>query len=268
MIEAPVGHQCPSCVARGKAATRQGTLRHGGRPSANPQLTTVVLIVLNLAVWAAAAVGGYAGTIFNLFALAPHGTCLLDGRYGGATAAVCAAAGGQWLPGLADGGWWEPLTSMFTHMELTHLGFNMVALWFLGPPLEQALGRARFLAIYFISGWAGAALFVWLSAPYVQAVGASGSIFGMLGALLVLAVRQRADPRRLLFWLGLNIVITVLNLDTISWEGHLGGLIGGSAIAYLLTAIRGRDRERRQWLAIGAVAAVVVGLLGAFAVLN
>lgn len=268
MIEAPVGHQCPQCVARGQAATRQGTLRHGGRPSANPHLTSGILIAVNAAVWLLVSLTSAGSTLFSFLALSPHGTCELDGRYSGYTASTCTASGGTWLPGVADGGWWEVVTSMFTHLDIMHFGFNMLALWFLGPAVERVFGRGRFLAVYLISGLAGSALVVWLATPYSQTIGASGSIFGLLGALLVLVIHHKGNVTNLLVWLGINVAITVLNLQTISWQGHLGGFLGGVAAAYLITSIRGRDRDRRQWMALAALTLVILGTIAAFAVLN
>ena len=84
------------------------------------------------------------------------------------------------MPGPLNGGWWQVLTSAFTHISILHIGMNMLALWFLGPPLEQVLGRVRFLAVYGISALTASAAVMWLSAPDSVAVGASGAIFGML----------------------------------------------------------------------------------------
>lgn len=268
MTEAPVGHQCPECVARGKAATRQGTLIHGGRPSSNPQLTSISLIAVNVAIFLALQVQSMSTALLNVLALSPQGSCQLsDGRYSGLTAATCVASGGSWVPGVADGAWWELVTSMFTHTELMHLGFNMIALWALGPSLERALGRARFLAIYFISGLAGSALVVWLAEPYSQTIGASGAIFGLLGALLILVMHHRGNLNQLLLWLGINVAITVLNLQTISWQGHLGGFLGGAAVAWLIVTIRGRDRARQQWLALSLLTLALLLAVGVYTLL-
>ena len=77
------------------------------------------------------------------------------------------ASGGNWLySGVGDGAYWQLVTSMFTHVEVWHIGFNMLALWVLGPQLELAIGRARFLALYFLSGLAGSALVYWARPEY------------------------------------------------------------------------------------------------------
>ena len=86
---------------------------------------------------------------------------------------------------------------MFTHIEVWHIGFNMLALWMLGPQLELALGRARFLALYLLSGLAGTVCVYWLSNEFSQTLGASGAVFGLMGALLVIALqgrRRRSEP--------------------------------------------------------------------------
>ena len=85
---------------------------------------------------------------------------------------------------------------MFTHVEIWHIGFNMLALYVLGPAARAAIGRTRFLALYLLSGLAGSATVLWLSAPHSQTLGASGAIFGLMGALLVVAIKvRRRRPR-------------------------------------------------------------------------
>ena len=93
-------------------------------------------------------------------------------------------------------------------MQIWHIGFNMLALWILGPQLEMVVGRARFLALYLLSALAGSALVFWASPEYQATLGASGAIFGLLGALLVVAYKVGGDVRGILMWLGLNAVIT------------------------------------------------------------
>lgn len=134
---------------------------------------------------------------------------------------------------LAEGEWWRLITSGFLHAGLIHIGFNMLLLWWFGAPLEQGLGRGRFLALYFVSmlaGSAGALLF----APERPTVGASGAVFGLFGAAFVLE-RQAGITR------GPAFTIIVLNLflsfviPGISIGGHLGGLAGGALSMLALT---------------------------------
>ena len=97
---------------------------------------------------------------------------------------------------MSDGAYWQLVTSAFTHVEVWHIGFNMLALWVLGPQLELALGRARFLALYFLSALAGSALVYWLGGTTTATLGASGAVFGLMGALLVLALKVGGNVRR------------------------------------------------------------------------
>ena len=124
------------------------------------------------------------------------------------------AGGGTLLPGVSDGAYWQLVTSMFTHVAVWHIGFNMLALWVLGPQLEMAVGRIRFLALYFISGLAGSALVLWAGPQYGGTHGASGAIFGLMGALLVLAFKVGGDVRGILTWIGINFVITLSSSTT------------------------------------------------------
>ena len=265
MIAAPVGHQCPDCVAQGLAQTRQNVLPYGGRRSADPRQTTLAIIGINLAVWLGIVVTGGANSwVYPLLALSRRSMCEVGGGYFALDRAGCTAQGGSFLPGLDSGAWWQLVTNAFAHVDLIHIGFNMVALWFLGPILERALGRARFLAVYFGSVLTASALVVVASDPYDLTLGASGAVFGLLGALIILAVKARGDVRTLLMWLGLNLAITFYSGASISWQGHVGGLIGGLAIMLLLVAIDPRKAERLQWVAIGGVAgaALVVSVAG------
>ena len=187
-------------------------------------------------------------------ALRPEGFCLFAGGFTEATGLSC-ADGGQLVPGVADGAYWQLVTSMFTHVSIVHIGFNMLALWVLGPQLELAVGRVRFLALYFLSGLAGSALVYWGDRG---ALGASGAIFGLMGALLIVAIKARGDVRGILTWIGLNFVITFVFVNAISWEGHLGGFVGGTAIgAILVYAPRGPRRTTVQVAGLVAVAVVI-----------
>ena len=124
------------------------------------------------------------------------------------------------------------LTSTFTHVEIWHIGFNMLALWVLGPQLELAIGRARFLALYLLSGLAGSALVYWAAPVNQSTLGASGAVFGLMAALLVVAFKVKADYQQILIWIGINAVLTFV--FGFSWQGHLGGFLGGLAIAGIL----------------------------------
>ena len=268
MTPAPVGVQCPDCVRSGAEATRADQGPFGGRRSANPMTTSLVLIGINLAVFLLTVVtGGWLSPWVYRLGITPLGTCLVDDGsgdyYPGVGPADCAALPDAfWAAGVATGAPWQVLTSAFTHSEVMHVAANMLALWFLGPPLERVLGRARFLAVYGISALAASAAVMWLSAPDAVALGASGAIFGMLGALLLIARRSGGNYQLILTFLAINIVITVIGGATISWQGHLGGLLGGLAAAAVIVLPPREQRARWQLVGlIGLTLALVVAIV-------
>jgi len=266
MISAAVGFQCPECVSEGARQTRQNEGPYGGARSANPSLTTMVLIALNAIVWVAiSATGGALSRLVNVLALLPVGRCISasDARsyYPDAGAQACRLmADGIWQPGVADGAYWQLVTSAFTHVELIHIGVNMLMLWFLGPNLERTLGRVRFLAVYLVSALSGSVVVLWLSDPSASTLGASGAVFGMIGALLVLAYKVHGDVRSLLLYLGINVAYTFIGPGNISWEGHLGGLIGGVAAAIIVLYAPKPGRTRLQLLGLIGVTVLLLAL--------
>jgi membrane associated rhomboid family serine protease len=202
-------------------------------------LVTQALIALNVGVYLVqlgmgAGVNADSGTIFT------HGVL-----YG---------------PFVADGDWWRLITSAFLHHGPLHLGLNMLALWWFGAPVELFLGRARFLLLYLVSGLSGSAGAL-IASPHAATVGASGAIFGILGAALVLE-RQR------LYVLGgsaltvivINIIFT-LAVPGISIGGHLGGLVGG-ALGTLALSHFGRTHPTYGRAGVTGIAGVIaVGVI-------
>lgn len=250
MIDAAVGYQCPECV-RGAAAaaeaSRPRTLA-GGRLRADTRMVTLILLAVNVAVFlglrATQYVGGYdaAYTLIRDFAMIGQA---LDRQTGQ-------------LVGVADGQWYRMITSAFLHEQLIHIGFNMFALWFLGPNLEAALGRGRFLAVYLISALAGSTASYLLAAPNQFSLGASGAIFGLFGALAVLLRRMRYDMRPVIVLLGINLVITFMPGLNIAWQAHLGGLVAGAVLAFGMVHA---PRDRRALVQYGTCAAVLLVLV-------
>ena len=266
MISAAVGFQCPECVSEGARQTRQNEGPYGGARSANPSLTTIILIALNALVWGAITLtgGGLSRLVIRL-ALSPLGTCLSAREatryYAQTSEAACRLmADGSWQPGVAEGAYWQLLTSAFTHVEILHIGMNMLALWFLGPSLERALGRARFLAVYLVSALAGSVVVLWLADASTMTLGASGAVFGLIGALLVLAYKVHGDVRSVLIWLGINVVYTFIGPGSISWQGHLGGLLGGVAAAVVVVYAPRQGRARLQWLGLAGLTVLLLVL--------
>ena len=244
MRSASVGFHCPTCVKEGTKSTRQALTPYGGQRVADPRVTTIGLIALNAAVWlAVAGTGGRTSSLVDQLALLPD------------SAARQRADGSLvMIRGVDHGAWWQLLTSVFTHVEPLHIGFNMLALYFLGPMLETVLGRTRFLALYLASGIAGSAAVMVLSDPHGQTLGASGAIFGLMGALAVIALKVHGQVRSVLTWIGLNLVFT-FTVSGISWQGHIGGLVAGAVLG---TAMVYAPRSRRSLVQWGAVAVVLV----------
>jgi len=249
MNSAAVGFQCPSCVKEGNRGTRQNRTPYGGERVADPRTTTFVLMGINVAVWLAIlATGGRTSTLIDKLALlADSARALQDGSI-------------VVVQGVDDGAWWQIVTSTFTHVEPLHIGFNMLALYFLGPMLENVLGRARFVALYLVSGIAGSAAVMVLSSPHGQTLGASGSIFGLMGALAVIALKVRGQVQSILGWILLNLVFT-FTVGGISWQGHVGGLIGGALLGAAMVYAPREHRALVQWAATGLVLLVSLALI-------
>ncbi len=238
MTMAPVGIRCPE--HSGKPQGVQRVTRGVRRASweGTGALVTKTLIAINVVVF-----------LVNL----AQGASL--GRNGG----ELFARGLLYGPAVADGEWWRLLTSAFLHGNLLHIAINMLVLWFVGAPVEEALGRARFLALYLVSALSGAAGALLLD-PLDFTIGASGAIWGILGAAVVFE-RQRnyvlggmALP---LIVLNLLFTITVPN---VSLGGHLGGAVGGALCGLALSRFgRGHALYGRPGV-VGVAGMVGVGI--------
>ncbi|MFP8905264.1 rhomboid family intramembrane serine protease [Streptomyces atacamensis] len=242
MIPASVGYQCPECVRGGSSTDRAaGDARPrtlaGGTVAADQRLVTKVLLGINVAVFFAVLAADDRSLLGVL--------TMLGYAYDPAAA--------DWV-GVADGEWHRMLTSAFLHQEIWHIGFNMLALWWLGPQLEAALGRWRFLALYLLSALGGSALTYLLAAQNQESLGASGAIYGLFGATAVLVRRMRYDMRPILVLLVINLFIT-FRLPNIAWEAHVGGLVVGAVIAYAMVYA---PRARRTLVQYGTMAAVLL----------
>lgn len=137
------------------------------------------------------------------------------------------------IHGVGQGEWYRILTVALVHSGLTHLGFNMWALYILGNPIEQKFGRTKFLTIFFISLVAGSVTSLALAAQNQVSVGASGAIFGLFGAFAVVGKRIGADVRSIVVLIGINFALDFI-LPNIDWHAHLGGLVGGALTATLV----------------------------------
>jgi membrane associated rhomboid family serine protease len=262
MRDAAVGFHCPDCVREAARGTRQNRALYGGERSADPRLTSYVLIGVNALVWLAiAATGGSKSRLADLLALRANGLCSPgDGYLYDIDRQVCESTGSTFLPAVDDGAWWQLVTSVFTHVEIWHVAMNMFALFIFGPALEAIISRSRFLAVYLVSGLASSVLVMFLSSQYGSTVGASGALFGLLGALLVMARKARLNSQWLMQNLAIGVVITVVGWRMISWQGHLGGFLGGVVAAAIVAYAPKANRSLVQWGGLAVLTLVLLGL--------
>lgn len=154
---------------------------------------------------------------------------------------------------------WRMLTAGFTHGAFWHVGLNLLAMWMLGRSLEPLLGHGRFLTLYLLSAFGGS-VGVTLIAPGVTVLGASGAVFGLLGALLVIGRHIGANITGILIILGINLVIGFIPGFTVAWQAHLGGLATGALVAFVLARTRRADQHRLQIILLAAVGVLLVAL--------
>ena len=241
MVSAAVGFQCPDCVRAGAAELRQPATVAGGRWTGRPVVTWTLIGINVLAYLAQLAFGVNA----------------------------IAADWGMWPVGIALGGeWWRLITSAFLHGSFLHIAFNMYVLFALGPTLERVLGHARFVVLYLVAALGGAVASYLFSDLRTVSVGASGAIFGLMGALVVAGKRLRYDVTQVLVLLGINVVIGFL-APGVDWRAHLGGALTGAVVAAVMAYAPKQSRVLWQTLGCLAVAGVlVVGLMVRTASIN
>jgi membrane associated rhomboid family serine protease len=235
MIPASVGFQCPECVKEGNKSVRQARTVFGGRVTTDPGWVSKVLIGINVVAFVLQqAVSGFTFRFFEIgLGFDPiHNEVI----------------------GVADGEYYRLLTAAFLHENVVHIALNMYALYLFGPPVEAAIGRVRFLALYLISAVGGSALSYAFAAPNQPSLGASGAVFGLLGAYLVLNRKLGRDTSGVMALLVINFVFGLI-VPRIDWRAHLGGLIAGTLCAI---AIAYAPAPRRTAIQIGGMAAVAV----------
>jgi membrane associated rhomboid family serine protease len=234
MVPAPVGFQCVECVRRAPSRVISArSLVAGRRP-----YVTYVLLGVNVAVYAA-------GVVLSSIVSGGAGTF---GRGGG----ILTQLGALYGPAVARGDWWRLVTSGFLHANIVHIAFNMIALYVLGQITENALGRLGFTVLYFTSLLAGS-LGALIMSAYSPTVGASGAIFGLMGAAVIgqRSARLGYGTGSMMAWLVLNLVFTLV-IPGISIGGHLGGLAGGLVCGVLLFGLP-RWRPNRAAALVGCV---------------
>lgn len=240
MSEASVGFHCPEDARRGgqKVYTASQLRRMADRPT-----VTMAIIGINVAVYVVGLVMG--------------------ARPGGGTRGDLLIEGGLFGPLVAAGEWYRIVTSGFLHASLLHIGFNMYLLYLLGRMLEPHLGPLRFAVLYGFSLLCGS-LGALLIEPNALTVGASGAVFGLMGAVVVVQRSQGLSP----FQSGigglilLNLVLSFV-VPGISIGGHVGGLVGGLVAAWLLVELPRQSRALPGYLATAAVAALGLAVFGA-----
>ena len=228
MISAPVGFQCPECVASAQVALPK--TKFGGSFNTVPKVTRAILI-----------------TCISIFVL----SLLLGGT------SSFAISFGMIPAAIAQGDWWRLLTSTLLHGSILHLLFNMYALYWLGPQLERSLGHVRFAGLYVLSALGGSVASYWFSELNTVSVGASGAIFGLITATIVIGREMRTDVSQLVVLLGLNVVIGFLQ-PGIDWRAHFGGAVTGAAVAFIYTKGTRLNRDRLHRAGLAGIFAFLV----------
>jgi len=244
MIQTPVGFRCPEC-AREKTRVRSGPAAvsaTGGTPATFALIgANVIAFLLTIATGS----GGFSsigGPVFVDFSLLGYA--------------------------VADGEWYRIITGGFLHAGFMHLAFNMFALFFLGKVLEPSIGTVRFVLVYFVCLLAGSFGAILVSGSNVPTVGASGAVFGIFGAVFVIAQgRGLTDlAREVGLILGINLVLT-FSISGISIGGHIGGLAAGLLCGALIIAgERGRLGANARAIEYAGIAAI--GVLSAIAAIT
>jgi membrane associated rhomboid family serine protease len=222
MTPTPVGMRCPNCA-------KQRTRTHSLQSIAVDPIATYVLVAINVLIYIAASQSANTYQQLVLFG-----------------------------PSVADGEWYRLVTGGFLHTETWHILLNGLALFWLGRMIEPPLGHARFLAIYFASLLCGS-LGVMILSPDTPTLGASGAVYGLLGAAIVMARNRDIDliQSGLVPILVLNLGLTLLLSSSLSLGGHVGGLIGGFVATFVVEELA---RRRRSSLVPGIAACVVIGV--------
>jgi membrane associated rhomboid family serine protease len=211
--QAAVGIQCVDCVREQAKGVRTARTTFGGQPTGGRPVVTIGIVLICAVVY--------------LFELVPGTNMIL--RFG-------------FSPTVADTEPYRFLTSAFLHSTSpAHILFNMIVLWQIGPYLEAQFGRIRYAALYLVCAIGGSVGYLALADPTDPrswsslAVGASGAVFGLIGALLVVQRRLGQSTQGLLIFIGINAVLG-FTLANVAWQAHLGGLITGAAMGFVLAA--------------------------------
>ncbi|HEY5882019.1 MAG TPA: rhomboid family intramembrane serine protease, partial [Nakamurella sp.] len=225
-------------MAQGRATTRAPRTIASARVGSKP-LVTIALIVVNLAFFLVTAVQARSGMVLSNSAIYLRG--------------------GLIPAEVASGEYWRLLTAGFLHGNLIHLATNMLSLYWLGIPLERILGRGRMLTIYLLSLLGSSVGVLLFSAPVSLTIGASGAVYGLMGALLATFRRLNLNLRPLIVVLALNVFIT-FSVPGLSWQGHLGGFVVGAIVGAAMVFAPRASRTAWQWGVSIGLAIVLVAV--------
>ncbi len=235
---ASVGFQCPDCVQQGNATVRRASAPYGGAIVTRPGVVSLILGLLNVVafvVTVATAPGGLTGNtgsrLFDELELVPIRVAV-------------------------DGEYWRLLGSAFLHIGLLHLAGNLLSLAIVGPALERVFGWWRFLAIYLVSALGGSVAVYLFGSPFGAVAGASGAIYGLFAATLIVVRKLGLDARFMVLAVALNFAVSFA--PGISLLGHLGGFVTGGLLTLAMVYAPKASRMSLQILAIGVIVAVMV----------
>lgn len=238
---ASVGFHCPDCVQQGNATVRRASAPYGGAIVARPGVVSLILGLLNVVtfvVTVATAPGGLTGNtgsrLFDELELVPIRVAV-------------------------DGEYWRLLGSAFLHIGLLHLAGNLLALAIVGPALERVFGWWRFLAIYLVSALGGSVAVYLFGSPFGAVAGASGAIYGLFAATLIVVRKLGLDARFMVLAVALNFAVSFA--PGISLLGHLGGFVTGGLLTLAMVYAPKASRTSLQILAIGVIVAVMVSAM-------
>jgi membrane associated rhomboid family serine protease len=254
-IQAPVGVICPECLRdqqRAASPTQRKAERRWGRRSGGA---------------AVAPIGGRAVATYWIIGVTA-GVYLLQLLLATPVTALLLFNSAYLEPALGVVEPWRALTTLLVHASWLHIGLNMLALWMIGRVLEPLLGHTRFVVLYLLAGLGGSVA-VTLLAPFTSVIGASGAIFGLFGALLVIGRHIGANITSIAIIIGINFAFPfVMGLLSgsmaaiqISWQAHLGGLIAGAAVGFIYArtrAVRQRNLQVGLLVGLGAVLTVLM----------
>jgi membrane associated rhomboid family serine protease len=235
--EASVGYHCVDCVAQANRGVRQPRTIAGARVDRKP-VVLYFLIAINVLV--------YAITAIQSGSLTPNANSRLYDL------AI------EWPPAVFGGAWWTVVSAGFLHVSIVHIAVNMLSLWFIGRDLERVLGHVRFTALYLVSLLGGGVGVLLFADPNTPVAGASGAIFGLMGGILVVLLRVRANVGQVIGVIAINLALSI-SIPGISLLGHLGGLVIGALLTAAL--LYAPDGPRKQYWQAGAVLVAVVVLV-------